>query len=210
MKLLSFGVTNSQQLLLGDSICWTQRKSDTEEMRPPRFGMHWWQPKPLFCWVWNTARWKYIPRTHAKPDQHWDEAAHACLYLEYLESCPCSPPTGFYVVSLPLNQLDMLERAAAGKENYMHITVCCQGTILCWPSRSIWPLPQPPEKKNVCAQSLFYGTQACSKHTVWHLFPRGRAVTNTSCVHTTEHLQVCVIHSPNYSRKPSAGSSASY
>lgn len=120
------------------------------------------------------------------------------------------PLTDFYVVSLPLNQLDMLERAAAGKENYMHITVCCQGTILCWPSRSIWPLPQPPEKKNVYAQSLFYGTQACSKHTVWHLFPRGRAVTNTSCVHTTEHLQVCVIHSPNYSRKPSAGSSASY
>lgn len=120
------------------------------------------------------------------------------------------PLNGFYVVSLPLNQLDMLGRAAAGKENYMHITVCCQGTILCWPSRSIWPLPQPPEKKKVCAQSLFYGTQARSKHTVWHLFPIGRTVTNTSCVHTTEHLQVCVIYSTNYSRKPSAGSSTSY
>lgn len=41
------------------------------------------------------------------------------------------PLTAFYVVSLPLSLLDMLGRAAAGKENYMHITVCCQETILC-------------------------------------------------------------------------------
>lgn len=41
------------------------------------------------------------------------------------------PLTGFYVVSLPLNLLDMLERAVSGKENYTHIAVCRQGNILC-------------------------------------------------------------------------------
>lgn len=41
------------------------------------------------------------------------------------------PLTGFYAVRLPLNPLDMLERAASGNENYRHIAVCCQGNILC-------------------------------------------------------------------------------
>lgn len=27
------------------------------------------------------------------------------------------------------------------------------------------PCPQPPKKKNVCAESLFYGTRVCGKHT---------------------------------------------
>lgn len=94
MKVCSFRVTHPKQLLLSGSICWTQRESDTEEMRPPRFGTQWWQLWPLFCRVWSTPRWKSIPQPC------WTSTGTCqlmliCTSLECLGFCPCSHPHWF-------------------------------------------------------------------------------------------------------------------